>query len=51
MSGYLVLVGGLTWLSLTGFVLIPIIAALFISCWDIMGQESRASKRKQSQLL
>lgn len=49
MSDYLVLVstlGGLTWFSLTGFVLGPIIAALFITCWDIMGLESQASKRK-----
>jgi predicted PurR-regulated permease PerM len=54
MSDYLVLVstlGGLTWFSLTGFVLGPIIAALFITCWDIMGQESQTSKRKQSQSL
>ncbi len=49
MSDYLVLVstlGGLAWFSLTGFVLGPIIAALFITCWDLMGQESQASKRK-----
>jgi predicted PurR-regulated permease PerM len=49
MSDYLVLVstlGGLTWFSLTGFVLGPIIAALFISCWDMMGQESQATKGK-----
>ncbi|MDD1625096.1 MAG: AI-2E family transporter [Methylococcaceae bacterium] len=49
MSDYLVLVstlGGLTWFSLTGFVLGPIVAALFITCWDIMGQDSQASKRK-----
>jgi predicted PurR-regulated permease PerM len=54
MSDYLVLVstlGGLAWFSLTGFVLGPILAALFITCWDIMGQESQASKRKQSQSL
>jgi len=54
MSDYLVLVstlGGLTWFSLTGFVLGPIIAALFITCWDMMGQESQASKRKQSRTL
>ena len=47
MSDYLVLVstlGGLTWFSLTGFVLGPIIAALFITCWGMMGQESQASK-------
>jgi predicted PurR-regulated permease PerM len=49
MSDYLVLVstlGGLTWFSLTGFVLGPIIAALFITCWEIMGKESQASNRK-----
>ena len=54
MSDYLVLVstlGGLTWFSLTGFVLGPIIAALFITCWDMMGQESQASKRKQNRTL
>jgi predicted PurR-regulated permease PerM len=47
MSDYLVLVstlGGLTWFSLTGFVLGPIIAALFISCWEIMGKYSQTSK-------
>ncbi len=41
MSDYLVLIstlGGLTWFSLTGFVLGPIIAALFITCWDILGK-------------
>ena len=46
MSDYLVLVstlGGLTWFSLTGFVLGPIIAALFITCWGMMGQESQAN--------
>jgi predicted PurR-regulated permease PerM len=49
MSDYLVLVstlGGLTWFSLTGFVLGPIIAALFITCWEIMEKESQASNRK-----
>ena len=49
MSDYLVLVstlGGLTWFSLTGFVLGPIIAALFITCWGMMGQESQATKGK-----
>jgi predicted PurR-regulated permease PerM len=46
MSDYVVLVstlGGLTWFSLTGFVLGPIIAALFITCWDILGKYSQAS--------
>lgn len=49
MSDYLVLVstlGGLTWFSLTGFVLGPIIAALFITCWEIMEKESQASNPK-----
>ncbi|CCE24210.1 AI-2E family transporter [Methylotuvimicrobium alcaliphilum] len=48
MSDYLVLVstlGGLTWFSLTGFVLGPIIAALFVTCWDILGKENIASQR------
>jgi predicted PurR-regulated permease PerM len=46
MSDYVVLVstlGGLTWFSLTGFVLGPIIAALFITCWDILAKYSQAS--------
>ncbi|QPK65020.1 AI-2E family transporter [Methylomonas sp. LL1] len=49
MSDYLVLVstlGGLTWFSLTGFVLGPIIAALFITCWEILGKESQVSNRQ-----
>jgi predicted PurR-regulated permease PerM len=44
MSDYVVLVstlGGLTWFSLTGFVLGPIIAALFITCWEIVGKDRR----------
>ncbi|CAA9892726.1 conserved membrane hypothetical protein [Candidatus Methylobacter favarea] len=47
MSDYLVLVstlGGLAWFSLTGFVLGPVIAALFITCWEIVGKNSQASK-------
>jgi predicted PurR-regulated permease PerM len=46
MSDYLVLVstlGGLAWFSLTGFVLGPIIAALFMTCWDILGKYSQTS--------
>jgi len=42
MPDYLVLLstlGGLTWFGLTGFVLGPVIAALFVSCWQIMGRE------------
>ncbi|OQW77574.1 MAG: AI-2E family transporter [Proteobacteria bacterium ST_bin11] len=44
MSDYLVLVstlGGISWFSLTGFVLGPIIAALFITFWDILGKYNR----------
>lgn len=47
MSDYLVMVstlGGLAWFSLTGFVLGPIIAALFVTCWEILGKDSQASK-------
>jgi predicted PurR-regulated permease PerM len=47
MSDYLVLVstlGGLTWFSLTGFVLGPIIAALFVTCWEIVGKDSQTNK-------
>lgn len=46
MSDYLVLVstlGGISWFSLTGFVLGPIIAALFMTCWDILGKYNQAS--------
>ncbi|MDT4288404.1 AI-2E family transporter [Methylomonas sp. MO1] len=46
MSDYLVLVstlGGISWFSLTGFILGPIIAALFITFWDILGKYNQAS--------
>lgn len=42
MPDYLILLstlGGLAWFGLPGFVLGPIIAALFVTCWDIMGNE------------
>lgn len=41
MPDYLVLVatlGGLTWAGLTGFIIGPMIAALFVTCWQIAGQ-------------
>ncbi len=47
MSDYLVMVstlGGLAWFSITGFVLGPIIAALFVTCWEILGKDSQANK-------
>jgi len=31
--------GGLSWFGLSGFVLGPIIAAMFITCWQMMGAE------------
>lgn len=42
MPDYLVLIstlGGLTWFGLTGFVIGPIIAALFVTCWQMLGRE------------
>ena len=47
MPDYLVMVstlGGLAWFSLTGFVLGPVIAALFITCWEILGKDGQANK-------
>ncbi len=44
MPDYLILLstlGGLAWFGLPGFVLGPIIAALFVTCWDILGHEYR----------
>lgn len=46
MPDYLVLVstlGGLTWFSLSGFVIGPMIAALFITCWEILGQNQNVN--------
>lgn len=42
MPDYLILLstlGGLTWFGLSGFVIGPIIAALFITCWEMLGRE------------
>lgn len=42
MPDYLVLIstlGGITYFGLSGFVLGPIIAALFVTVWEIMGKE------------
>ena len=42
MPDYLVLLstlGGLTWFGLTGFILGPVIAALFITIWEMVGRE------------
>ena len=42
LPDYLILIttlGGITWFGLSGFVIGPIIAALFISIWQMMGKE------------
>ena len=42
MPDYLILIstlGGITWFGLSGFVIGPIIAALFLTCWQMMGKE------------
>ncbi|MFK7808209.1 MAG: AI-2E family transporter [Saprospiraceae bacterium] len=42
MKDYMILIstlGGLSWFGLTGFVLGPIIAALFSTCWYMLGRE------------
>lgn len=42
MADYLILIstlGGLTWFGLSGFVLGPIIAALFVTCWQMLGKQ------------
>jgi len=41
MPDYLVLLatlGGLAWFGLSGFIIGPVIAALFITCWEITGR-------------
>jgi len=41
LPDYLILIstlGGITWFGLSGFVLGPVIAALFITCWQMMGE-------------
>jgi predicted PurR-regulated permease PerM len=51
MPDYLVLVatlGGLAVFGLNGFVIGPVIAALFIACWDIFSQAQREQGRDTS---
>ncbi|MDX1407470.1 MAG: AI-2E family transporter, partial [Saprospiraceae bacterium] len=41
MPDYLVLLatlGGLAWFGISGFIIGPVIAALFLTCWEITGQ-------------
>ena len=42
MPDYLILLstlGGIAWFGLTGFILGPVIAALFLACWEMVGEE------------
>ncbi|MEM9885894.1 MAG: AI-2E family transporter [Bacteroidota bacterium] len=42
MPDYLILLstlGGLAWFGLSGFVIGPIVAALFVTCWQMLGSE------------
>lgn len=42
MPDYLVLVatlGGLAWFGLSGFVLGPVLAAIFLTCWEVVGRD------------
>lgn len=54
LPDYLILVstlGGITWFGLSGFVIGPCIAALFITCWDIFGTEQREAVVSEQELL
>ncbi len=49
MPDYLILLstlGGLTWFGLSGFVIGPIIAAFFITCWQMLNDVHIEEKRK-----
>lgn len=52
LPDYLILLstlGGITWFGISGFVIGPCIAALFITCWDIFGTEQREVLEQKSQ--
>ena len=41
MPDYLILLatlGGIAWFGLSGFILGPVIAALFLTCWEMAGK-------------
>jgi predicted PurR-regulated permease PerM len=47
MPDYLILLstlGGLSWVGISGFVLGPIIAAFFITCWEMLGEGTRVEE-------
>lgn len=49
MADYLVLLstlGGISWFGISGFVIGPVVAALFITCWEMMGKQYGDSKNK-----
>ena len=48
MPDYLVLLstlGGLVWFGISGFVIGPMIAAFFVTCWELMGRQYGEGKR------
>ena len=49
MPDYLILLstlGGLAWVGISGFVLGPIVAAFFITCWEMMGETASEEEPK-----
>lgn len=54
MPDYLILLstlGGIAWFGLSGFVLGPIIAALFITCWQMVGTQYGGGKTMGGQIV
>lgn len=39
--------GGLSWFGVSGFIIGPVLAALFVTCWQIMGQDYGESDRPE----
>ena len=54
LPDYLVLIatlGGIAWVGLSGFIIGPVIAALFVTCWQITGEifdEERGAEESQN---
>lgn len=52
MPDYLVLLstlGGLTWFGVSGFILGPMVAAFFVTCWQILGEKQAESTPAESE--
>ncbi len=52
LPDYLVLLstlGGLAWFGLSGFVIGPVVAALFVTCWQMMGKKYGNTPREKPQ--